>query len=240
MVGYKIMKNKLLLSLMLIVPIICNAEDGSPFDSKLTGINYVSFKKSSLPDDVKNKMLKNQEELNKNGYVENENSYVDFLLNIKKGAAQEIRSYKSNPNMLDTHLKSSVSEIQLAITFKEISFIKKDNVIGFAAVNTYSKVKGNEGWEGITEFFTDPIIGTCSYEYDKIKAVILNKEFTNTMINGKPTHIFIEGTKNTGYLYSINWYTNDRMSMLRCANMKYDRSIMNEMISFSKTIDHDR
>ena len=100
-------------------------------------------------------------------------------------------------------------------------------------------MKGKEGWEGITEFFTHPIMGTCSYEYDKIKAVILNKEFTNTMINGKPTHIFIEGTKRTGYLYSVNWYTNNRMGMLRCANMKYDQSIMNEMLYFSKKIDND-
>lgn len=237
------MKKKLLFSLIYGMSLIADADVSEPYPSSWNGIHYSSFKDMNLPDEIKNNMESDKKSISIKGYVEKENPYVKVLLNAKKTSIQELKSYKNNPNPLDTHLKTNLSEIKLSIPFKEISSIKKENVIGYAPSNSYtSSSDKNAGWTGVSEFFTDDYLGTCHYIFNKIKSVQLSKEYTEYFINGKPSSKIIEGNYHSGFLYTINWYKENTqndlyLNILECANMKFDKNILAQMIDLAKKID---
>jgi len=67
--------------------------------------------------------------------------------------------------------------------------------------------------------------------------VELNEETTEYLVNKKPTSKVIIGAYNSGFVYTVNWYTDTAMSILDCANKRYEKSIMTAMIALANKID---
>ena len=153
-------------------------------------------------------------------------------MNLPKKAPKEIRDYRG-ADVSDTHLKKTSQEINLAF---KINWNEPQNIIGYAAINGY-----NNGWTGIKTFFTDSKLGVCSYSYlDFVSsqgAVVLPKESTAYLINKKPSNKTITGSYSGGFIYTVNWYTEKSANTLECANMKFDKSLLNDVISIANKID---
>lgn len=232
------MNKKLLASLTILIPLAVYAVD-EPFPSDWKGIHITPFAQQNFTTEMKNEMNTKRDEERKNGYQYNDNQAARFLLSIKDKATKQIKENKiSQYGKFDTNLKESWSEISLAIPFKGISFIDKKDVIGYAAVGSFIKEKGKEGWDGVAEFFISPL-GICEYRYMTIVAVQLDEDDLKYKINNKPSSKIVEGSPHSGFFYSIDWYTDNSMSSLDCANKQYKPEMMEQVIKLASRIDSD-
>lgn len=199
----------------------------SPYPGVKDGINVWPMAKINPAD---NKIL-----LADKPYIDtNEtDSSVNFLLDIKKSAKQELRQYNNVTDDADTHLKSSISKLHLDFKFNGIPGINPADVIGYAVAGGYTK----KSWNGAVEFADIKGIGICSFTIFKISKVVLPKEKISYAINGKASEAMIAGNHSTGFLYDVNWYTNTRRYALECANLKFDPEIIDRMVVISKRAD---
>ncbi|MDR3491024.1 MAG: hypothetical protein P4M12_03135 [Gammaproteobacteria bacterium] len=230
---------KILVTTFLMLPGVLNAaieETASPFPSAKKGINIMSMAEINVPFAMKSHILENKKALATKGYEETTETdkNVISLFALQRSAEEEIKQFDDDKNPLDTHLKSSVSKINLAFKFNEIPNLKKHNIIGYAAVGGYAKGKG---WDGMVEFMSDPKLGVCSYTTYGIEKVILDKETTEYFVNDKPSNKSVAGNWNTGFLYTVNWYAPTRLMTLECANKIFDPNIVDNMIMLADRID---
>jgi hypothetical protein len=233
------MKKILLVTGVLLLSLlnIALAEDtASPFPNAKKGINIIPIAKINLSPEMKKHILKNKISIVNNGYEDTSETdeSVISLFALEKNAREEIKKFDNDKNPYDTHLKSSLSKINLAFNLKGIPRIDTKNVIGYAAVGGY--VKAN-GWDGFVEFISDKNLGICSYTTYKIEKVILDKETTEYLVNGKASNKSIAGNLNTGFLYTLNWYTDERLYTFVCANKSYKEDVISKMMSMARVID---
>jgi hypothetical protein len=233
---------KILSVALFLIPLIALANRVVPLPTE--GLQIIPLAQMDMPEDLKQDILKGKAEEKLKGYQEKDSKYVQFLLNLKRNAPKEISSYKDNHNPLDTHLKSNLSDIQLVFPFNNITWIKSENILGFAAAGSYVKNQPNYpngGWTGIVVFFIDSRLGSCSYSFFNLKAsngaILLAKETTEYLVHKKPSSRTIEGSYNSGFAYSLNWYENGAMNELSCANINFDKQIMAKMITLANRID---
>lgn len=200
-----------------------------------SGITIVPEKMMNLSPEMRRAESKGRAQQKAKGYIEEESSYPKYLIKMGKLGAEDINK---NNDPYDTHMKYSPSQIKLAFEYKPTTAIKTSNVIGFAAGGLYIK---DLGWTGIAEFFNAKDIGTCKYNLDNMKvangAVQISAESVRYDINKKPTDIFVKGSINAGYIYSISWFDPVYQHTLECANMNYDDRTMTRMISLARNID---
>lgn len=231
---------KILIIIGFIFPSLLNAasieETASPFPSAKKGINIMPISEMNIPSVMKNQILKTKNALASNGFDETTETDqgVISLFALKRTAKEKVKQFDNEKNPYDTHLKSAASKINLAFNFKEIPNIEKQDILGYAAAGGYAKGKG---WDGIVEFISDSKLGVCSYTTYAIEKVILDKETTEYVVNGKPSNKSIAGNWNTGFLYTVNWYDPARLMTLECANKMFDFSLMSKMIELARAID---
>ncbi|HLB41915.1 MAG TPA: hypothetical protein VJN02_03505 [Gammaproteobacteria bacterium] len=225
---------KTLLALLIATPIIANAGE----------VNILSSTMLNIPDSIKQDLQKRKQEQDTKGYYETNSDYAGYLLNLKKVAPQEIKSFRSNPDAYDTHLKSDYKEIKLAFPFKIPNGVNPKDIVGYAAAGGYVKKAAEnhpEGWTGIGTYFTSENIGSCGYSFFNLAlthgGVDLNNDFTTYRVNKKASTETIEGNHKQGFVYSLSWYTKDTMSKLECANLNFDKEIMNKMVILANKID---
>jgi hypothetical protein len=226
------MNKKLLIALL--IPLICHAEE-PPFPSTQRGITIIPVSKQNLPLSMKERIMANKNEEKTNGYILTTDNNAKFLLNIKKHAEDQYNygdGYKDYGNQ-DTKMKHNYKEIKLSFPFSTIN-IPNINIIGYAPIGSFEKDKG---WNGIRMFFSEKELGNCSYSRMGILAAQLGEETTEYFVNKKPSNKIIEGNINDGFLYTINWYTNTSIQTLECANMNFNKNIMDKMVKYSIMID---
>jgi len=244
MVGLKVNENgvlkmrKLLISTMCLIPVITFAGSeptASPFPGAKNGINIWSIEKinASMNKEMK---LKSYKTLDIKEYNETNTTdeSVNSLLQIPNIAAKETRQYDYDPNLLDTHLRSSISKIRLSFKFSGIPGIARENVLGFAAGGGYTHEKG---WDGVIEFVRIPNLGICSFSTYSIVKVIVPKENIQYLVNNKISDKEIAGNKMTGFLYRVEWFTDTRNYSFECANKKLKKENLKEMVKISNQID---
>jgi len=196
-------------------------------------LSIVPLSQINMPAQFKKEFDKNLLSESKNGFIESDESkYVKFFLNLPKTAPKEMLDFRG-ADVTDTHLKKTSKEINLAF---KINWNEPKNIIGYAAINGY-----NNGWTGLRTFFTDPTLGVCSYSYlDFVSsqgAAILPKEYTEYLVNKKPSNKTITGSYAGGFIYTVNWYTAKSANTLECANMKFDKSLLDNVILMANKID---
>src|SRR3990167_43437 len=235
------MNKKVIILLFLICPVLSNANDTDPFPEENKGIQIISLSKMNLPNEFKKEISNNLIQQKIKGYKTSNDESISFLLKLPEKAPQEIAEFKNNKNPMDTHLKSNIAEIKLAFNFNKISAIKEEDILGYAAIGSYLKRnKKDLGWSGLRVFFSDKTLGVCSYSLMKIQAVQLTKETIQYLVNNKPSDSIIEGNYTIGFIYSLNWYTNDTMSTLDCANNNFNKNNMKKLIALANKIDKEK
>jgi len=184
------------------------------------------------------------EEEKSKGYREQDNIHVRELIAIKKLAQTEIASFKNDKNPLDTHIKPTLSDLQLGFKFKNPI---RNEIIGYVPAGGYYKANStfnktsHDGWSGIKIFFNESKIGVCSFTYYDLNlshgAVKLNQDIITYAVNNKPTYSMVEGSYNSGFMYSVSWFSKMTMNNLECANMIFDKKIKDDTIALANKID---
>ena len=227
---------KILIIALIAISSIAKADDQelTPFPGlKLKdGINMVKNADIMIPGDTRNE---DDESIKLKGYAETNDAddHLNFLFHIKKEAPSEIKSYDNSTNPVDSHLRSSYKKIPLAFKFSGIPKVD-GRVIGYAAAGGYSQ---QGGWDGVVTFFEEKDLGICSYTTFAIQKVLLAEEKTDYSVNKKPTVNSIRGNKKSGFLYSLNWYTNNRLHSIECANRSFEPSLMGKIKNLANRVD---
>jgi len=228
---------KKLLVAIIILPWLVHAGaevTTTPFSGAKKGVNIWPLAKMNMP--MKEETIISLKGLSTKGYIESYSidESVNFLFDTAKTADKERAQYDRNPDPLDTHLKSDISQIRIGFKFSGIPGIPKENVLGFAAAGGYTHEKG---WDGVGEFVRIPNLGICSFTTFAIESVIIYKEGLEYLVNKKPSDKGIEGNWNNGFLYHVNWYTDTRRNSFECANRHLNPDSLKEMIRIANQID---
>lgn len=174
------------------------------------------------------------------GYVKRKSPDAIQLLQMGKHTFQspEDKIFYNSSEPYDTHLKKSITQIQLAFYFKPLSFITPENTLGFAPAMTWKN-----GWTGIAQYFKYESVGVCSYLKTSVNlngsAIRLSKERISYYIHNKPVVAINEGRQKEGFSYIINWYDNDYFHRLSCATSEYSQDVGKNTKSLAILIDKE-
>lgn len=253
-----IMRNKLILSSLLILTGLGHTSSSSMIGihAEASGSQNQEIDISKLPQSGEGvkivpdseifhiKLSKKEQQAFDNeiklGYVQRKSPDAIQLLEMGKHTFQSPgdRKFYNTSEPYDTHLKESLSQIQLAFDFKPLSFIAPENTLGFAPAMTWKN-----GWTGIVQFFKHEPIGICSYLKTSVhlngSAIRLSKERISYFIDEKPAVAINEGRKNEGFSYIINWYDSDYFHRLSCATLDYSMQTANNVKELAKLIDKE-
>ncbi len=199
------------------------------------GITIVSMRESALPEIMKKdveKRLKNKLSL---GYEHSDNPYIK---NLSQYNLLKQSKTLDNNDPYDTHLKSNLSFVKLIFPYQGISFVKPEDIIGYAVMGSW--IKDKNGWDGISTFFNYKDIGICVYRKQDYLSygggAQLNKEETTFDIGGYPTVSNVEGNTNDGFIYLLKWFDKEYFNDLDCYNKKFDCSLEKELINLGNRI----
>jgi hypothetical protein len=210
-----------------------------------SGIKIVPRSQLGLPAEVLEEgsaELKQQAEI---GYVEKEVPYVSTLMDMAKMAPVYIKQYASNVNEESTHMRNDPKDLKLAFKFKGIKtnrlLLARGGItpLGSAPMGSFDKDDG--GWSGVIQFFSVSNLGVCSYSVMNVKAsgtsAQLAMEDVTYAIHDKATLTHTDGSKNSGFLYKVEWFDDENFHELECANKDYSSKIKQSVISLAKQID---
>ncbi len=210
-----------------------------------SGIKLVPRSMLNLSEDQLKSGEKAEKERKKLGYAVVYTNRPIELINFHNYAKTQFKLYEDNERATSTHLRKNINDLKLAFKFKGVpegnSLASAGTVtmLGIAPKGGFHEEKG--GWSGAGQFFDAKNIGSCAYSVMNVKAsntaARLAIEDVTYDINNKVTISFVEGNKNSGFLYKVEWYDNDNFHELECANMKYSPEINRSVIELANRID---
>lgn len=65
----------------------------------------------------------------------------------------------------------------------------------------------------------------------------LSEESICFKVNDKPTTLSIEGSHNSGFMYSVRWFDANFVRDLECASLMFNKDIMKDMVLLANKID---
>jgi len=228
---------------LLLIPFISIASDVTQIPDANTqnaSVSVLPYKSMSTSSNEQEQLSSRMKEIRKNGYVEMESDYAQFLFSLPKHSSKEILEYQyADEN--DTHLKNSISQIKLAFPYSGVSFLEKENIIGFGAIGNWDEK--NKGWTGVVEFFYYQSLGICALNIFNTKLSHGVNQVANEVarydINNMPNVLSVEGNAKTGFLYHITFYQHDYWKELECANKIYDPKKTKQLIMLARKLDQD-
>lgn len=142
-----------------------------------------------------------------------------------------------NTDLNSTILRKNISDINMAYAFNPVPSRDVSKQYGFAACGTF-----NQGWTGVTEFFQKQALGSCAYtEYNFELAhatAKVEEASAGEDINHKVTTVHVEGTKDSGYVYTVAWMDATFFRTLECANKDYSVDTKAQVIALAQRIDN--
>lgn len=178
-------------------------------------------------------------DIQKYGYINKPNDLNNRLFDLAYIARRDLRAHANDSSPYSTHLRSNIADIKMAYKFEGIP-AGLVNVLGYAPYLTYQKDKG---WVGAMEFFTKDGLGNCSYSENNIKlshaAAIIPKEDVTYVVNGKVTTAIAQGTPESKFIYTVDWYDDKFFKQIACANESYDSAITQGIIDLAKVADKE-
>lgn len=168
-------------------------------------------------------------------YTQHDMNYPKVLMNTKNDSKREMMNASFQSDPLDTHLKNTLAQVQVD---HRIPAIRDKEIIGYTASGGYSK----DGWSGAKTFFADKDLGTCEYENVRIYGLTIDNNAFNHDVNGKITTYNTYGDDKSGYLYTIDWFEENKdktvlSNTLTCAKLGNDLMMKEKLTSLANKID---
>jgi hypothetical protein len=195
-----------------------------------SNIEIIPLSSMDLPLKLQEEMQKNNLEQQKNGYILKQSEHPKKLMNMrhKKSFANVTTQ---NPG--DAELKKDRSELSLNFEYRTVL----PNTIAYVGLGSETDV----GWSGIKTFFDGKEMGACSLSVFNIQGssenIKLNQEGLTYDVNDKPSRLSVEGSVNSGFIYSVRWYDEKFVRDLECAKSDLKENLIFQMVNFSKKID---
>lgn len=212
------------------------AKQGSPVPDG--GVTVLPEKQMSEYKTFKAQRAKERADVQKYGYIKQFLPQTQSLLNFKEVSKNQFVAKSANP--ANEGLRRNVNEIEMAYDFKGVPAHAVTAMLGVAPSVTY--IKG-QGWAGAMQFFEKTGLGNCSYRENNLKfshgAAIIPEEDATKDVNGKVTVTNVTGEQNAGFLYSVDWYDDSYFRELKCANEKYEPSVMSLALELARVIDNN-
>jgi len=212
------------------------AKQGSPVPDG--GVTVMPEKQMSEYKTFKEQRTKERADIQKYGYIKQFLPQTQSLLNFKEVSKNQFVAKSASP----THegLRRSVNELEMAYDFKGVPTHLVSNMLGVAPSVTFIEGKG---WAGAMQYFEKAGLGNCSYRENNLQfshgAAIIPEEDATRDINGKVTVANVTGENSNGFLYSVDWYNNNYFRELKCANEKFEPSIMSSVMELARGIDNN-
>ncbi len=169
------------------------------------------------------------------GYIKSDTENPKKLMEIKNRVPQGVMANAADP--FNYYLRKNVSDIQLSFHYQPIS---REKLLGFAPVGTHIST----GWTGVREFFEDKNFGICSLtKYHIINSkmgIRINADAVSYSVDSNPTTVEVEGSDNSGFIYTVSWVDSLFSNHLECAKSTFDKNMINQMTSFANQIAHVR
>ena len=243
------MKNKKLLAVLLLAPIVSFSaiddlkEERMKILSDLglplpdSGIKLVPRAVFGLTEDEIKKGILEEQQMKTKGYIEEYSPRPMELIHFKEHAKLQFKQYANVSNEASTHLRSSIKDLKLGFKFKGVPKGIVTNFIGIVPQGGFQQ----EGWSGAVQFFESKKIGTCAYAEMNVAishtATEIALEDATYIINGKLSLVEVRGNKSSGFDYKVRWFDDIAFHELECANMKYSTDTTNAVIALANTID---
>ncbi len=203
-----------------------------------SGITIIKTKSMKIFPKAMRHDFKENEEQKKNGYIKKEDPRIKELMDFPHTAEFQYKKYADNFDSWSTHLRHTIPEIQMAYPFKGVPDNEMDEFIGVAPGGSFLKQKG---WTGAVQFFVNNKVGSCAFNEDSLieshAGIEIAEELITYEVNNKITLMNIRGTKGKGFLYDIQWFDNNFIRQLECANKHYSEETKNNVIELVRRID---
>lgn len=180
----------------------------------------LSISSDSIPE-----LKEMQMEMIRNGYYKEYTEYAQVLIHLK----DRIKYHKpSNPKFNDNddlYIYKKFTDVRLAYKAKLPRGINPSSIIGASPLGMY--LKDRHGWTGFKLYFKHNPETICSLASINLTLaegdIVLNKDEQNFSVNKKPGFKLTSGSKQSGFIYSVNWYDKKYIYMLDCATLKFKR-----------------
>ncbi len=202
-----------------------------------SGIHIVPRSAMILSEEINEKGNKAKEQMEKQGYADDDSFRPQELLTFNKHAEMQFRMYKDNARDSNTHIRQYSKDLKLAFKYKGIPKTLLSKTIGFVPQGSFHE----NGWSGIVQFFGVKKIGICAYAHRDVKAshtaAELAMEDVTYDVNNKATLKTVRGNNERGFVYKIKWFDDVAFHELECANMTYSLEITHSVIALANDID---
>ena len=203
-----------------------------------SGANVVGtkgFKMTSAQSTFVNKFNADQKT---EGYYEQHNKKAKQLLAMPETAEKEYNARKSSVfNPHDTHLYEVKSNLPMNYVYKGVPDALATKVIGYAPESTFV----NNSWSGAVEFFVPSFGGVCVFREVNIEitksSADISKEIATYLVNKKLTRLNAVGTKESGFIYEVEWWDKKFKRTLECASKEYADAMRTQTLELAKKID---
>ncbi|STX28482.1 Uncharacterised protein [Legionella beliardensis] len=200
-----------------------------------SGVQVLSRQELMSSDWQKKKELEQPHQLKTKGYIHETSNRAYELLHfqevIKRNKAIEAKMHRPD----ESHMRHHVDDMLMAYQYVGVPQSEMTEFIGIAPAGTYVKEPAM-GWSGAVEFFKTSF-GTCAYIENNLTishgAVRVAEEDATSDVNGKVTLVDVRGNENSGFLYQVEWFDNNFIRTLECANEKYSPDITKAVIELA-------
>ena len=200
------------------------------------GVTIVPTAKLSAPKSLKNEWNVRRQEQKIKGYQSIYSDRAKELLQMGDVVHLTYKASAKNNDPNSSLLRKHMSEINMAYKFTPVPLSDTSKLYGFAACNTF-----NNGWTGVVEFFQNKEAENCAYTENNVTlthaAVKVDEEVVLYDINNKVTTVNVEGNKDSGYVYTIDWMDSHFFRTLECASKRYSSDITASVIALARRID---
>jgi hypothetical protein len=172
------------------------------------------------------------------GYFEANNKRAKFLFSMPEMAEKEFNERQGAAfNAHDTHLYESKTNLVMDYGYRGVPENLSKKVIGFAPESTFA----NGGWRGAVEFFTPLFDSVCAYHEINIgltqSSASIPKEVVTHTVNNKLTTMNVIGSKESGFVYEVEWWDKTYRRTLECASKAYTEEMRAQVIELARQID---
>lgn len=162
--------------------------------------------------------IKRQDEFKSKGYIETYQEYAKYLLDLQK-AKDKKHFFKSQ--YFEDKIFDKFEQISLMSSIRPTEALHELKSFGISGMGSYT----DNGWNGYRIYFEGKNKEMCSFSYMSLNStdgcVFLDTVTSSHKVKDMDATYMVEGDKVSGYLYSINWYSKDTVSMLDCALSYY-------------------
>ena len=171
------------------------------------------------------------------GYVNEKSNRAFQLIDFESYSKRQLELTKNNHSSSGTHLRPFIRDLKLAFYYRGVPYDSMAKNFGASPGGGYR----TDGWTQATQFFYAKDIGNCAFiESDAHitqSSIEIALEAIEYLVNKKPSLIDVRGSAESGFLYDIQWFDGDYFRELECANIKFSKTTLNNIIELAKRID---